>query len=95
MLEERQLILLVDELDEHRAALPPLLGAQQECTPLDGDLAPIETYAGGKYKVGDQWFRAAQLPFYGADALRAARDVHGTPRAPPRRSRASRTRRPS
>lgn len=42
---------------------------------LDGDLAPIETYAGGKYKVGDQWFRAAQLPFYGADALRAARDA--------------------
>ena len=40
VLEQRQLVLLVHELDEHRAALPPLLGAQQECTPLDGDLAP-------------------------------------------------------
>ena len=41
---------------------------------LDGDLVPIEAYAGGKYKIGEAWFRAAQLPFYG-DALRAARDA--------------------
>ena len=41
---------------------------------LNGSLAPIEAYANGKYQVCGQWYRAAQLPFYG-DALRAARDA--------------------
>lgn len=40
VLEERALALLVDVRDEHRAALPALLGAEQERAPFDGEFAP-------------------------------------------------------